>query len=275
MSINKFKQKKLVGEGSFFKVYKVFLPTEKGVLSPFALKASKRPFRSKNDRAIYLKEVELMKRIPNNNHVVNYAYAWQEQHHFYVVMEYCRCTLAKLVSIYKITEVFLWTVLNQIANGLEHIHRHGVLHMDIKPVNILVGRDHYLKLADFGQAIEINREDQQLDGCEGDSQYMAPELMKNNAIPTEAADVFSLGLLMCEIVMERRLPSEGPEWHDLRKGRARKYILGRVGRSLEKLILRMLDPNPPGRPSAAQIGAICLKNLKRTTSEQKRRDSSV
>eukprot|EP00471_Norrisiella_sphaerica_P009429 CAMPEP_0184502892 /NCGR_PEP_ID=MMETSP0113_2-20130426/51474_1 /TAXON_ID=91329 /ORGANISM="Norrisiella sphaerica, Strain BC52" /LENGTH=812 /DNA_ID=CAMNT_0026892261 /DNA_START=15 /DNA_END=2453 /DNA_ORIENTATION=- len=258
-----FYSKKVVGEGSFFKVYKVYMKDEGGKLKAYALKTSKRTFRSKNDRAMYLREVELVKSIPLHPNIVKYVAAWQEELHFYVVMEYCRCTLEKLVSMVKTTDKFLWNVLYQVSRALQHIHQHDTLHLDVKPVNVLYGIDKVLKLADFGQAISTKRVSQMLDGCEGDSKYMAPELMKNNAIPTEAADVFSLGLLMVEIITRKTLPSEGPKWQDLRKGRARGHLLGRVGRKLESIVLRMLDPNPPGRPSAAQVAETSMEVLKR------------
>lgn len=101
-------------------------------------------------------EVELVKSLPYHPNIVKYIAAWQEELHFYVVMEYCRCTLAKLVSMVKVDERFLWNVLfqvnctliiirdwrvAQIARALEHIHKHDVLHMDVKPGNILYGID--------------------------------------------------------------------------------------------------------------------------------------
>mmetsp|Transcript_25477 Transcript_25477/g.61358 ORF Transcript_25477/g.61358 Transcript_25477/m.61358 type:complete len:901 (-) Transcript_25477:325-3027(-) len=258
-----FHRKKLVGEGSFFKVYKIYMRSQKGRMSAYALKSSKRAFRSKNDRAMYLKEVELVKSLPSHPNIVKYIAAWQEELHFYVIMEYCYCTLEKLVSMVKVDERFKWNVLFQVARALEHIHKHGVLHMDVKPGNILYGIDKVLKLADFGQAIATNRRSQMLDGCEGDSMYMAPELMQHNVIPTEAADLFSLGLLMVEIATRKPLPTEGPNWQNLRKGRAREYCIGRVGRSLEKTILRMLEPKPYQRPSAAQVASVAEEWLKR------------
>jgi len=193
---------------------------------------------------------------------VKYLAAWQEDLHFYVVMEYCRLSLSKLVSMIRVTDAFLWNALYQISQGLGHIHKHRILHLDIKPGNILWGKDKVLKLADFGQAIATDRVSQLLDGCEGDSKYMAPELMKNNAIPTEAADIFSLGLLMLEIATGKELPSEGPLWQDFRKNKARKHLLGHVGRSLEAVILRMLQANPPGRPSADQVSTTAFQHLK-------------
>lgn len=277
LSFAAIEKKKVIGEGSFYRVFKVFLPTKKGTKEPFALKASKRPFRSNSDRALYLKEYNLVKRIPRNKHVVNYEYTWQEQFHIYIVMEYCRCNLARAMKIFVINEDFLWRVLSHISTGLEHIHDHGILHMDIKPVNILLGRDHVLKLADFGQAIGEQRENMIVDAAEGDSQYMAPELMRHNSIPTKAADIFSLGLLMVELVMNRarlgwQLPKEGPQWQNFRKGRkeVEQFLLG-ISRSLMNIILRMLNPNPPQRPSAKEIRMKCLAYERRQRGHASRR----
>mmetsp|Transcript_21734 Transcript_21734/g.34342 ORF Transcript_21734/g.34342 Transcript_21734/m.34342 type:complete len:594 (-) Transcript_21734:79-1860(-) len=258
-----FLQKKLIGEGSFFKVFRVFVKQKNGRRASYALKISKEQFRSKNHRAMYLQEFELVKSIPNHENVVKYLAAWQEDSHLCVVMEHCRCSLSRLVSIIRVTEKFFWNVIYQLSQALHHIHKHGILHMDVKPGNVLYGVDKVLKLADFGQAIRIDRRKQMLDGCEGDSKYMAPELMQNNAIPTEAADVFSLGLLMVEITTREPLPSEGEKWRDLRRGRAREHLLGTVSRSLEAVILQMLNPQTPRRPSPSQLATIAMKQIKK------------
>eukprot|EP00468_Gymnochlora_sp_CCMP2014_P012139 CAMPEP_0167746860 /NCGR_PEP_ID=MMETSP0110_2-20121227/3951_1 /TAXON_ID=629695 /ORGANISM="Gymnochlora sp., Strain CCMP2014" /LENGTH=713 /DNA_ID=CAMNT_0007631679 /DNA_START=63 /DNA_END=2204 /DNA_ORIENTATION=- len=257
-----FVRKKLIGEGCFFKVFKIFLKDKHGKSESYALKQSKQPFRSRNHRQMYLREVQLVKSIPLHQNVVKYMAAWQEELHFFVILEHCRCSLAKLIQVIKISENFLWNALFQVAQALQHIHYHGILHMDVKPGNILYGKDNMLKLADFGQAIRIDRKKQMLDGCEGDSKYMAPELMRNDAIPTDAADVFSLGLVMVELATRKPLPGEGEGWQNLRKGKAREYLIGSMGRGLESVILRMLNPGPPGRASAAQVVAVARENIK-------------
>ncbi len=92
-----------------------------------------------------------------------------------------------------------------------------------QPENVLVSVDGQLKLGDFGQA---QLKSGWRDGGEGDATYMAPELFQNaeDASPTFAADVFSLGLLLFELATGLVLPKDGPLWHQLREGGAKQLF---------------------------------------------------
>jgi serine/threonine protein kinase len=113
--------------------------------------------------------------------------------------------------------------MHQIALGLSGIHRHNVLHLDLKPENVLVSPDGTLKIGDFGQA-RLKKDWK--DGSEGDATYMAPELFQNSddSPPTPAADIFSLGLLLFELATGLELPKEGPLWRELREGHAKQLF---------------------------------------------------
>ena len=60
----------------------------------------------------------------------------------------------------------VWKIAHDVANGLRHIHSHRIVHLDIKPDNILIGESGSLKIADFGMAVMIGRNDN--DDNEGD-----------------------------------------------------------------------------------------------------------
>lgn len=107
------------------------------------------------------------------------------------------------------------------VQALSHIHKNNLLHLDIKPANVLVGQGGVLKLGDFGQArlkFDVG------DGNEGETQYMAPELLgsADKSPPTSAADIFSLGLMLFELATGMDLPTSGAMWHELREGKAKR-----------------------------------------------------
>ena len=87
----------------------------------------------------------------------------------------------------KITEAFdgqnwsfLYDALLQIASGLHHIHGLGIVHLDLKPSNVLVSDDGTVKIMDFGLAIESRQVfDRQIRGT---LQYMAPEVLKQDRV---------------------------------------------------------------------------------------------
>jgi serine/threonine protein kinase len=68
--------------------------------------------------------------------------------------------------------------------SLKHIHDSGFVHLDVKPSNFFVRETGQLALGDFGQAIELSKINElRDDDVEGDSVYMAPELLANNISP--------------------------------------------------------------------------------------------
>jgi serine/threonine protein kinase len=144
----------------------------------------------------YLREAKTIREIGSgSDHIVGLFQAWQEEGHFFIQLEYCPLTLITLmrhqsqimrdmnVSVrsddsqnqqpISAGEAFVRRVSHDVAVGLVHVHAHNMVHLDIKPENILVATDGKLKIGDFGSAI---LKGMQADGSEGDAVYMAPEL---------------------------------------------------------------------------------------------------
>lgn len=82
-------------------------------------------------------------------------------------------------------------VIQEIANGLMHLHGKGILHCDLKPGNILLDQDGKPRLADFGQA----RMSGDVTASLGTLFYMAPEQADLNATPDQRWDVYGLGAI--------------------------------------------------------------------------------
>jgi len=257
---DEFAHHRLVGRGAFFEVYRV---RERKTGKLFAIKKSQKAFRGKKDREQYLQEVRMISILGPHPHIIQYYRAWQKELHFFVQMECCASNLSDFIRQMSkpINDVFLWNCAYQISEALLHIHKSSLLHLDIKPENVLVSMDGVLKLADFGQA---RLKDSWRDGAEGDAQFMAPELLQNatDNPPTAAADVFSLGLMLLQLATNKELPKEGPVWRELREGNAANYLeKARLSGDLQSLILAMLQPQPQQRPSASQILARIPDNV--------------
>jgi len=91
-------------------------------------------------------------------------------------------------------------IVLEAARGLQAAHAHGILHRDLKPSNILVSHEGQVKLTDFGMASLAEEEA----GAEvrGTPGYLAPELVRGEP-PTEASDLFSLGVTFYEMLAGR------------------------------------------------------------------------
>jgi serine/threonine-protein kinase len=116
-------------------------------------------------------------------------------------------TLRALLSEGPLTVAKALDVMMQVATGVARAHAAGIVHRDLKPENILVGSDGHVKVLDFGLA---KRPDDALlvtgtgEGMlMGTPAYMPPEQARGQAV-TAAADVFSLGVVLHEMLTSRR-----------------------------------------------------------------------
>jgi serine/threonine protein kinase len=138
---------------------------------------------------------------------------------------------------------------------LAHIHSCGVVHLDIKPANLLISAHGVIKIGDFGMAANVGSKE---DGKEGDTKYMAIELL-NNCEHHPSADIFSLALFLYEASYSEKqlregsisLPAQGQMWHVLRSGKAPP--LRHRAPELAVLVAAAMSPEPTLRPSAADI----------------------
>lgn len=88
-----------------------------------------------------------------------------------------------------------------VARAIHHAHQHGVLHRDIKPSNILLERDGQPKVADFGLAKIMAGEAATLTlAAVGTPSYAAPEQARGGGAVSTAADVYSLGAVLYELL---------------------------------------------------------------------------
>lgn len=83
----------------------------------------------------------------------------------------------------------------QLLRALAYLHRHGVLHRDVKPSNVLVTDDGRVKLLDFGVAALRD----EVRNFAGTPNYMAPEVHLGHS-PTEASDLFAVGVMLYEVL---------------------------------------------------------------------------
>lgn len=125
----------------------------------------------------------------------------------YIVMAYMAgSTLADRMSDGPLALDELVRLVREIAEGLDHAHRQGVVHRDFKPSNVLLDRYDNAHLADFGIA-KVSESTVGLTGTDtviGSPGYMAPEMAQMNEV-TPLVDVYALGVTLYQM-LSGRLP---------------------------------------------------------------------
>lgn len=89
-------------------------------------------------------------------------------------------------------------IVHACADALEYAHRHGVLHNDLKPANILLSSDNVLKIIDFGVAclVDHQRESGEIAGT---PEYMSPEQLRGERLGPQT-DIYALGIIAYQLL---------------------------------------------------------------------------
>ncbi|MGH2737437.1 MAG: protein kinase domain-containing protein [Actinomycetota bacterium] len=156
-------------------------------------------------------------------------------------------------------------MIRSTLQGLGHAHRHGVVHRDVKPGNILIDRDGYVKVTDFGIAkAAFAGDDLTTTGnLLGTSRYLAPEQVTGGPVDARA-DLYSTGIVLYEALTGRtpfqadthiatatmRLSKDPVPPRALRSG---------ISRPLNEVVMRALARDPDDRYQSAEEMAEALE----------------
>jgi serine/threonine-protein kinase len=207
-----------------------------------------------------VQEVRLARQVahPNVCRVYDFIDTGSEQ---FVAMEYVDGeSLAALVRrVGRLPQARTIGLAHQIVRGLAAVHERGVLHRDLKPDNVMVDGRGYARLMDFGVA-SLSRDTTRRAGMfKGTPAYVAPEQFLG-APPSSRTDVYALGVLLYELVTGR-LPFIARTLEELIRRMADEEpprpsaLVPDVDPALEALILRCLDKDPAARPASARAVA--------------------
>jgi serine/threonine protein kinase len=90
-------------------------------------------------------------------------------------------------------------IFRQIVDAVAHLHRHNIVHRDIKDENVIVDNTSHVQLIDFGSAAYL-KPDQKFDTFAGTLDYCAPEVLRGNTYTGPPQDIWSLGILLYTLI---------------------------------------------------------------------------
>ena len=195
MSLDDYHIVDLIGEGSFGKVYKA---RRKGTGLIVAMKFIIKKGKNEKELRSLRMEIDILTRL-NHDHIITLLDAFETATEFVVVMEYAKGELFEVLEDDKtLPESEVQRIAKQLVRALHYLHSNRIIHRDMKPQNILVGRNGTVKLCDFGFARAMSHKTMVLTSIKGTPLYMAPELVQEQPY-NHSADLWSLGCILYEL----------------------------------------------------------------------------
>ena len=215
--MNRFKTLYVIGEGSFGIVY---LAQENSSSNLVAIKKMKRKYNSWEE-CMNLREVRSLRKIRHEN-IIKLREVFREENQLHLVFDYLETNLFKYYSSHfkekgrSIPEIFIKKTILQTLKGLAHLHEKGFFHRDMKPENLLINSDGSVKLADFGLAREIRSMPPYTDYI-STRWYRAPEMLLKMTNYSHPVDIFAVGCIMAELILQKPLFDGKSELDQLHK----------------------------------------------------------
>ena len=194
----------------------------------------------------------------NHPNIVEMYDVGEDDGKYFIVMEYIEGkTLKSLIKrrgALTLPEVI--DIMLQLTSGIAHAHESYIIHRDIKPQNVMILEDGTVKITDFGIAMALNSNElTQTNSVMGSVHYLPPE-QANGTGATIKSDIYSLGILMFEL-LTGKLPFKGENAVEIAIKQMRDSIPSVVEmnedipQSIENVILRACAKNPKNRYNSA------------------------
>ena len=196
-----YRIERLIGRGGMASVY---YATDIRLNRPAAVKVIDAHFREKEAYAARFVQEARTVAAWRHEHIVQIYYAGDEDGLYYFAMEYIDGkTLAQVLSdqasqggFLPVAEVLRYG--RAIASALDYAHGKGVIHRDVKPLNVLVASDGRVVLTDFGLALDTSQGS--LGEVFGTAHYTAPEQARRSNAAVTQSDLYSLGVILYEML---------------------------------------------------------------------------
>lgn len=257
---SQFELLKVLGEGSFGKVFLVRKVTGADAGTLYAMKVLKKATLKVRDRERTKMERNILVEM-GHPFIVKLHYAFQTAGKLYLILDFLRGgdLFSRLSKEVMFTEEDVKFYLAELALALEHVHKLGIIYRDLKPENILLDADGHIALTDFGLSKLPPSSDKAYSFC-GTVEYMAPEVV-NRRGHTFAADWWSFGVLMFEM-LTGNLPFHGSTRHETMTQilKAKLGMPSNLSDEAQSLLRALFKRNPQNRLGAGPNGIQDIKN---------------
>jgi len=258
-STKDFELLRVLGQGSFGKVFLVRKVRGQDVGTLYAMKVLKKATLKVRDRVRTKLERNILAEV-NHPFIVKLRYAFQTEGKLYLILDFQRGgdLFTRLAKEVMFTEEDVKFYLAELALALHHLHSLGIIYRDLKPENILLDEDGHIAVTDFGLCKE-GFEKKAFSFC-GTVEYMAPEVVNRKGHDV-AADWWSYGVLMFEM-LTGKLPFSGEDRKDTMNQilKARLQMPAFLSPEAQSLLRVLFKRNPANRLCSGPNSIEDLKN---------------
>jgi serine/threonine protein kinase/formylglycine-generating enzyme required for sulfatase activity len=273
--VGRYRIERVIGQGGFGIV---FLAHDEQLQRRVAIKV---PYRRLVDRQedaeAHLTEAQTVAGLDHPNIIPVYDVGSTAEFPCFIVSKYIDGTdLASRLRQRRLTLRQAVELVATVAEALHHAHRHGLVHRDIKPGNLLLDKNGNPYIADFGLAL---REQDLGIGTHsaGTPAYMSPEQARGEGHRVDArSDIFSLGVVLYELLVGRK-PFQAKSQAELREQvtsfevRPPRQYDEHIPKELDRICLKAVSKRPSDRYSTAEDMADDLRHF---LADQSAKDAS-
>lgn len=249
---------KIIGEGSFGKVYK---GRNKITGNFFAVKIiNKKSIRGPGSEALLelIRTESLILQSLNHPNIVKIYYTHETEDYIYIFLDYYPGgDLFEYLNQFKyINECMAYIIMNQVFKGVFYLHSNSIVHRDIKLENFLYDSSEKMNvvISDFGFAIRREINDPLLEDYPGSPYYAAPELQTGTPYTGFPVDIWALGVSLYILVVGN-YPFDGGDLGKIKEQVIAKRVIypSRLTPECIDLLGKMLNRNPDTRITISEI----------------------
>ena len=257
ISLQDFDRLKLIGQGSFSKVYLVKNRFNHKI---YSMKKLDKPFIKRNRQEQHIINERILLSKMNYPFLVKLFCCFQDQEHLYFIMEFIQGgeLFFHLHREIRFDDEKTRFYIAELILVLNFLHTNKVIYRDIKPENILLDLEGHIKLTDFGLSRLCSGNNEKVYTICGTPYYIAPEIIEKKGY-NNSVDWWSLGCLMYEMLNGRPLFNFSSGKIDINEYKKEIILPNNFSEEAKDLITKLLNLDPKKRLGAGTNG---FKNLK-------------
>jgi serine/threonine-protein kinase len=209
-------------------------------------------------------EARAMAKLTHPN-IVTVHDAGEDAGHLYIIMEYVSGGTLKQRMAGGLHMPEIQRVIREVASALTYAHGQGIVHRDVKPVNVLMDMNGRSVLSDFGIAkvLQTSAALTHAGAGVGTPEYMSPEQCRGNATVDARADIYALGIMLYEM-LAGRTPFVADNYTALAHSHIYEpvpppsRINPRISPAVQSVVMKALEKNPADRFQKATEMAVAL-----------------